>query len=111
MERKRYYVSLQSKEISQVQVGNNADFTIYATDAEIRTLRNIFNAIETAEMGTFWRAHVPFKPYHDDTTNDTHDKRLTEAFQLLYELGDEQAKQFIEQSGVLHDRPIDTDLL
>src|SRR5699024_6513220 len=98
-------------EISQVQVGNNADFTIYATEGEVRKLRNIFKAIETAEMGSFWRAHVPFKPYHDDSPNDEHDKSLTEAFQLLYELGDEQSRQFIEQTGVLGNRPIDTDLL
>jgi len=109
-EKKKYYVSLQSREISQIKHGNNADFTIEATDREVTRLRSKLNEIHDAEMGTYWRAHIPIMPYHHDESNDRYDKSITEAFEMLYQLGDEDARTFIEESGILHDRPIDTDL-
>lgn len=104
MNRKKYYVSLQSREISQIKYGNNADFTIYATDEEIRMLRAKLDNMYEAEVGTFWRAHVPFIPYHKDSSNDDYDRGITEAFQMIYDLGDEEAKHHIEDMGVLGDR-------
>lgn len=104
MNRKKYYVSLQSREISQVKYQNNADFTIYATDEEVRMLRSIFNKMYDEEVGTFWRSHVPFIPYHKDSSNDDYDREITEAFQMIYDLGNEEAKQHIHDMGVLGDR-------
>lgn len=107
MEKKKYYVSLQSREISQVKHGNNADFTIHATEAEVTMLRKKLDDIYAAELDTYWRAHVPITPYHNDPSNDRYDKSLSEAFEMIYQLGDDQAKSFIEESGFLSDRPID----
>lgn len=101
MERKKYYVSLQSREISQTVVGNNADFTIYATDDEVSMLRKKLNNVYDAELDTYWRSHVPIMPYHKDASNERYDQSLTEAFQMIYTLGDEEAKQFVSESGVL----------
>lgn len=109
MEKKQYYVSLQSREISQIKHGNNADFTIYATEGEVSMLRTKLDRVYSAEFDTFWRAHVPFIPYHNDASNDRYDQSLTEAFEMIYQLGDEQTRSYIEESGVLSDRPIDTD--
>src|SRR5690625_478609 len=109
MERKKYYVSLQSREISQTIVGNNADFTIYATDDEVRMLRKKLDNIYDAEVDTYWRAHVPIMPYHKDASNERYDQSLTEAFQMIYSLGDDQAKQFVSESGLLHEQKGETD--
>lgn len=108
MERKQFYVNLQGKQISEEKHDGTA-FTIHATEQEAEELRRILNNMSSAEMETFWRAHVPFKPYHDDVANDRYDKQITEAYKMMYTLGDTETKQFIEQSGVLSDRPIDTD--
>src|SRR5690625_6893396 len=70
MERKKYFVSVASGEISQVQFGNNDDFTIYATDAEVKDLRAKMDVMHNAEIKSFWRAHVPIMPYHHDKAND-----------------------------------------
>jgi|SRR5690625_1804236 len=109
MDRKKYYVNLQSREISQIKHKNNANFTIYATDQEVQKLRKTLDNVHGAELGTYWRSHIPIMQYHHDPSNDRYDKSLTEAFATIYELGDEEAKSFIAESGILDDRPIDTD--
>lgn len=101
MERKKYFVSVASGEISQVQFGNNDDFTIYATDAEVRDLRAKMNVMHNAEIKSFWRAHVPIMPYHHDKANDQYNAGIQEAFHLIYQLGDEQTRSDIKNMGVL----------
>jgi|SRR5690625_1636034 len=103
MEKKTYYVSLQSREISQVKVGNNADFTIYATEDDVAELRTILNTIYDAEVGTFWRSHIPIIPYHHDQDNDQYDASLQEAYDKIYTLGDQATKEFIEDNHLLSD--------
>src|SRR5690625_1907659 len=109
MERKKYYVNFQSREISQIKHENNDAFTIHATEQEIQLLRKTLDNVHDSEVDTFWRAHVPIMPYHNDPSNDRYDKSLTEAFEKIHELGDENTRAFVEESGVLSDRKIDTD--
>lgn len=104
MEKKKYYVSMQSHEISQSISGNNDDFIIHATADEVRLLRAKFDNMRGAEWGTFWRAHVPIVPYHNDQSNDDYDNEMTQAFQMLYDLGDEQTRSHIDSMGILGDR-------
>lgn len=108
MERKTYYVSLQSREISQVKFGNNHHITIFATDEEVELLREKLDQVYTSEIDTYWRAHVPFVPYHHDQANDNYDKALSESLEIIYKLGDQQTKEYIETSGVLGNRPLDS---
>lgn len=107
MERSKYFVSIASKEISTVRVGNNDDFIIYATGEEVADLRSIFNNMDTAELNTYWRVHIPIMPYHHDVANDQYDASITEAFAKVYELGDADAKQFIDEAGMLTHRRMD----
>lgn len=107
MEKQTYYVDLQSREISRIKYHNNHHFQIEATEDEIQQLRRILNRVYEADLDAYWRSHIPFIPYHRDIENDRYDQALTEAFQLLYELGDENTKEYIETSGVLSSRSID----
>lgn len=108
MEKKKYYVNLQSREISKIKHENNNAFTVNATTEEVQMLRRKLDNVHGAEVDTFWRSHIPIMPYHNDLSNDRYDKNLTEAFGMIYDLGDEQARSFVKESGVLSDRPIDT---
>lgn len=101
MERKKYFVSVASGEISQVQFGNNDDFTIFATDSEVRDLRAKMDVMQEADFKSFWRAHVPIMSYHNDKANDQYNVGIQEAFQMIYELGDEQTKSDIKDMEVL----------
>lgn len=104
MEKKKYYVSVASGEISQIPYQNNDDFTIYATDSEVRMLRAKMQNMHAASVRGFWRAHVPIVPYHHDQPNDDYDEGLTEAFQMIYDLGDDDTKSHIKTMGVLDER-------
>ena len=101
MKRKKYYVSIKTREISQTKVGDNDDFIVYATDGEVKALRNKLSHIEDAELGTYWRAHIPIVPYHIDGDNVAYDENLKDAFKMVYHLGDEKTKEFISSSGML----------
>lgn len=109
MEKEKYYVNIPHQVIGKNRY-SDSDFTVYATTEEIRELRKILNSIEEAESDTYWRAHIPFMPYHNDPSNDRYDRSYTNAMKIIYEIGDDSAKNYIEESGILSDRPIDTNL-
>ncbi|MCT2535843.1 hydrolase [Aquibacillus koreensis] len=104
MEKKKYFVNIGTLEISQMEYGNNKDFTIYATGEEVYHLREIMNEMYDSDMRGFWRAHVPYVPYHNDKSNDTYDDGIVEAFQMIHDLGDETTKEHIETMGVLDNK-------
>ncbi|SET33205.1 hypothetical protein SAMN05216389_10919 [Oceanobacillus limi] len=101
MDKKKYYVSLQAQEISQIEYSNNDEFVVYATEEEIEELRSKMDQMEDAALGTFIRSHVPIKPYHEDESNDKYDAGITDAYQMLYDLGDTNTKAHIESIGIL----------
>jgi len=103
MEKKKYYVSLTTGEVSQIRYQNNDDFIIYATDAEARQLRNKFDSMDNANLRSFVRAHIPIVPYHHDQSNDDYDSAMEEALQMIYKLGDDTTKENIHSMGVLDD--------
>ncbi|CDQ21384.1 hypothetical protein SAMN05192559_11818 [Halobacillus karajensis] len=103
MDRDKYYINMGTREISLNHDGNNDDFVIYATSEEVRALREVFDEIYNADTESFYRAHVPFRPYHNDRANDETDMDMKMAFQKIYELGDETTKAHITEMGVLKD--------
>ena len=108
MEKEKYYVNLQNKEISRTEPTTKHELTIYATPNEVQSLRNLFNNIHSADVSGFFRAHVPIMPYSNDQPNDQYDASYVDAARVLYDLGDEDAKHFIEESGIIQDKPRDS---
>lgn len=109
MGKEKYYVNLQSLEISQIEDKSNHGITIHATQSEVELLRKLFNKQHSADFMTLLRSNVPIMPYHNAKSNDEYDKSFADAVKLIYELGDKEAKKFIEESGIIGNRPIDTD--
>ncbi|MRH44788.1 hydrolase [Aquibacillus halophilus] len=101
MEKKKYFVNIGTQEISQIEVGNNKDFTIHATDEEVFQLREKLTEMYDSDMVSFWRAHVPFVQYHNDESNDEYDDGIKKVFQMIHDLGDESTMEHIESMGVL----------
>ncbi len=104
MKKETFYVSVASHEISRIPFGNNTAFKIEATADEVRILRAKLDNMHNADMGSFWRAHVPIKPYHQDTANQDYDREITDVFQMLYNLGDKETQTHIESMEILTDR-------
>ncbi|HDX9576879.1 TPA: hydrolase [Bacillus pseudomycoides] len=101
MDKKTYYISVANGEISQVKTANTYSFTIEATDEEILSLREYFDNAYREDLGTFVRSHVPFVEYHHDSNNDRYDEQLQKAYRMIYELGDNEAKELIAQMGII----------
>jgi len=99
--KKTYYVSMAHGEISQVKTASPWDFQIEATDDEIIQLREYFDQNYSTDIQNFFRAHVPYIQYHYDRENDAYDETLKKIYQLIYQLGNEEAKQHIRSMGFI----------
>lgn len=109
MEKQKYVVHLQSQQISLAEEGQNQNgITIYATPTEVENLRKTFDSLQAADFVAFFRAHVPIMPYHKAKSVEQYDNSLVGAVHMLYDLGDDDAKHFIEESGAIGERPINT---
>ncbi|WP_170008005.1 hydrolase [Bacillus fonticola] len=101
-EKKTYYINLGNGEISRSGTSSEWNFTVEATDDEIVKLRECFDSMHSSNWQSFLRAHVPYVQYHYDRENDAYDRTLMEVYQMVHELGDDSAKQWVEQSGMLN---------
>ncbi|WP_100331910.1 hydrolase [Bacillus xiapuensis] len=96
-EKKAYYIQIANGEIMRSATASPWNFKIYATDEEITALRELFDANYSKEWEGFFRAHVPYVQYHYDRPNDRYDKNLDKVYQMIYELGDEEAQAHIRE--------------
>ncbi|HEY4552476.1 MAG TPA: hydrolase [Bacillaceae bacterium] len=102
-QKKTYYISVGPGQIMTTPNDSPWEFKIEATDDDIIKLRQIFDSNYDNSIIDFWRTHVPLLEYHHDSTNDQNDENLIRVYQMIYELGDEQAKQHIDSIGILQD--------
>lgn len=99
--KKTYYISIANGEIMQSSTDSSWNFRIEATNEEIIRLRELFDQNYSTEWQNFFRAHVPYVQYHYDRENDAYDETLQKVYQLIYQLGDEEAKKHIMEMGIL----------
>ncbi|NMD72136.1 hydrolase [Bacillus sp. DNRA2] len=99
--KKPYYIALASGQIMKTATDSPWDFKIEADDDEITKLREYFDQNYSTEWQSFIRAHVPYVQYHYDRENDAYDETLVQIYKMIYELGDEEAKQHIRSIGVV----------
>ncbi len=100
--KKTYYVGIADGMIARRKTDSPWDFTIEANDEEIIKLRELFDWRNDQDGQSFTRAQMPALPYHFDRENDAVDLTLKNIYALIYHLGDEEAKQHIEQIGMSH---------
>lgn len=108
--RKTYYIWIPNGEIFQDPTSTPWNFKIEATDDEIVQLREYFNHNYSVDHQNFYRAHVPYLEYHYDRENDEYDRTLQKIYQMIYDLGDDEAKRQIESMGILQAKPTDDGL-
>jgi hypothetical protein len=99
--RKTYYISVGSGEISQLSTASSWDFKIEATDEEIIKLREYFDQVYSTDWQGFLRAHTPYIQYHYDREKDAIDETHKRIYEMIYELGDEEAKNMIRTQGLI----------
>ncbi|HWO75690.1 MAG TPA: hydrolase [Bacillus sp. (in: firmicutes)] len=103
-ERKTYYIDLGSGEISRSRTASAWNYQIEASDEDITQLREYFDQMHSTGWQNFFRAHVPYVQYHYDRENDANDRLLKDVYQLIHDLGDEEARKQIESMGILDEK-------
>ncbi|MBO0992472.1 hydrolase [Bacillus sp. SD088] len=101
-DRQTYYISIGAGEIFSAPNVSPWQFKINATEQQISKLRQIFDSNYTNSIADFARAHIPWVEYHNDPTNDRYDANLTQIYQMIYELGDQETKDHIDSIGILN---------
>jgi hypothetical protein len=99
--KKPYYITVANGEISQFSTVSPWDFKIEATDDEIIKLRQYFDQVYSSDIKGFYRAHTPYVQYHYDRENDAIDDTNKLIYKMIYELGDEEAKEHIRTQGLI----------
>ncbi len=99
--RNKYYVSVQSKSIMENKGDATYEYEIEASPEDIDHLKAIFSKMKDAEYSSYWRTHIPGVPYHHDKENDIYDRNLVQAYQAIYSMGNQEAKDHILAMGIL----------
>jgi hypothetical protein len=96
LEKRPYYINVESGEILPVKTASSFQFEISATDDDVRKLAKMFDEMESTANDTFARSHLPYVPYSNDSDNDRYDNKLREVYQFIHDLGQEETRNFIE---------------
>jgi hypothetical protein len=102
-EKYTYYVSVQSSSIVRHSGDMSHEFVVVATKQEIEELQRLFDHKEHEDDNAFFRAHVPFKPYHEDAATDAYDQYMLQIYRKIHELGTLETKTCIADMGILHE--------
>lgn len=101
--KKPYFITVATGEISQSATDSPWNFKIEATDDDIIALREYFSQNYSTEWQSFFRAHIPFIEYHNDKVNDAYDETIKKVYRMIYQLGDNEARSHIESMGILEE--------
>lgn len=99
--KKTYYIAVANGHISQSSTAAAWDYKIEASDDEITTLREYFDQVFSSDWQGFFRAHVPYLEYHYDRENDAIDDTNQLIYEMIYRLGDGDAKEHIQSQGII----------
>lgn len=107
MASEKYYIDFPNLQISQLEVKENHGLVIFATQSEADLLSHKFDALQSDQVMTMFRANTPIMLYHNSDSEDDFKVVMREALEMIYDLGDEKTRAFIEETGALKGRPID----
>jgi hypothetical protein len=106
-DKKTYYVTVEigqrSGEIrDHLEVNDaNYDFEIKATEEEIERLERLFREAEEEDFTTLVKAHIPFLD-NESQENVKEDGTLRKIYRMIYQLGTEETKRRMDESGMIH---------
>jgi hypothetical protein len=102
MDKKTYYVTVQSGEIMDDPTAFSYDFVIYADEQELDQLQEMFENTQDAEQMTYNRTWIPspIDQFHEE--NSIYDESLLEIYKKLHSLGSTETKQHIETMNILN---------
>lgn len=106
MNKKKYYVSVASGPHSGL-INEEAttddpyyDYEIEATPEQLLHLENLFREMEEADFKTYVEAHIPYETQERAQSSRVEDQQMKAVYQMIYQLGTEQTKQALQQTGL-----------
>ncbi|MDB5053897.1 MAG: hypothetical protein JWM44_1947 [Bacilli bacterium] len=100
MDRKKYYVSVQSRTIMENQGDAAYELEIIATPEDVEKLVKLFEALEDTDESSYFKGYI--LQYHHDEFNDDYDSYLNQIYQTLYNVGTEETKAHISSMGIIN---------
>ncbi len=94
MEKKKYYVSISEKRITEMSIPDSAEFEILANREDIRKIEAILHDFDAIVGEEALNILTPLSEHHD--TDGEYNTDLKNLYNLLYELGTEKTKREIE---------------
>jgi hypothetical protein len=101
-----YYISvadglIESESVLRGIPNKNYEFVVHAADEEIAELRRRMDKVQSDEETTFKRATIPYKSADHDVATNAFNSDMLSLYHMIYELGNDEAKQHIEKMGIL----------
>jgi hypothetical protein len=96
MDKKSYYVSVQSKTVSDETDDTSHPIEILATSEELSELTTLFNSESDVDEAAFVRMPITTYSSHPDESNQVYDTYLIRIYKTLYHLGTLQTREFIK---------------
>src|SRR5699024_7353529 len=93
-------------EVSSLEAKKTHSLEIHATLSEKQELERTLQGMKTDDFMTFLRSVVPTKPYHEAEHNKQFMKSYEAVLQNVYDLGTEETRKFIDETGILNEKNI-----
>lgn len=102
MEKRTYYISVETGQILEDKEAASYEFEVEATEEEINQLREIFDQKYKKNVETFVDIHFPhlFDEVGGDVQN--YNKQLLHVYQNIYQLGTNATRKQIKESDILN---------
>lgn len=96
MKKCKLYVSLTDQRVYTYPNDSQWEYEVSITPDYIPIFHRLFEQVNELELRNFFRAHLPYIPYHYDKNNHDIDLRTIKVYALIHEFSDHKTKKFIE---------------
>ncbi len=103
MEKRKYYVGVASGQITQQPETTEWEFEIEATDEQIARLRELFDMANRQNFDVAYAVLHPLSGSKVEHDYKNYDHTLQEIYRMIYELGNEKARQHITQHNLIQE--------
>lgn len=100
-ERKRYFISLDKREVNEKDTPAAGDFEVYASPAEIERYRSYVeeNSDIEKEYGSMM---LPFKPLAQDKVDEMSEEmneNMMKEIEFIYDFGTDETREKLKEMG------------
>ncbi|WP_202078513.1 hydrolase [Caldalkalibacillus salinus] len=101
MEKKKYYVAVESGQILEDQGASSYELEIEATEEERQQLEKLFSKKNTENIDLFIDPHAPNKWDEIESDVQNYNDFMMNIYAMIYRLGTPETKDFIERNDIL----------